>query len=253
MASREEFAGLLADLAAVKAEISSVYDENHPLRQEARDSVIRAIEEKIKASGKKRSKKAKPIQYQDWAKYLDWDTEMKPLDDAASAKFEAFFNPLRKREAELKSRLDTMTEVLSPLPGDKKCLLSVSYSSTYSTQGFGHVAYAEKNAKLHMIDAQSCGIRCEIERRDQKREPRTYQHCFDIGPGADFYVWVFVQEDMDVEILQRKTVPLRDWVKWCWKLGANPRVFNPFLPSGYEESVGLDFLGNDLRPDSPSR
>ncbi len=50
----------------------------------------------------------------------------------------------------------------------------------------------------------------------------------------------------DLPILKHKdlSVPLVDWVQACWKRGVNPRVYDPFLPHGFEQRHGLDFHGN---------
>jgi len=41
---------------------------------------------------------------------------------------------------------------------------------------------------------------------------------------------------------------LREQVRLCWKRGVNPRVYSPFLPHGYEQSVGLDYFGGETEP-----
>ena len=61
---------------------------------------------------------------------------------------------------------------------------------------------------------------------------------------------VRVADAVDAEILRRCPPPtLREQVRRSWARGVNPRVFNPFLPHGYEEQVGIDFFGRDLRGD----
>ncbi len=62
-----------------------------------------------------------------------------------------------------------------------------------------------------------------------------------------FDVHVEVETETDVEIARRlPDPPLRDWIKRCWQNGANPRVFQPLLPQGLEEKLGINLLGQDI-------
>ena len=40
---------------------------------------------------------------------------------------------------------------------------------------------------------------------------------------------------------------LREWLALCWKRGCNPRVYNPWLPHGIEERLGVTYFG-ELKP-----
>ena len=58
-----------------------------------------------------------------------------------------------------------------------------------------------------------------------------------------------VADAFEVEVLKRLPgLTLREWLKRCMQLGANPRVYNPFLPHGLEARLGLDYFGNDVKP-----
>lgn len=37
---------------------------------------------------------------------------------------------------------------------------------------------------------------------------------------------------------------LKEWLAACWRRGCNPRVYNPWLPHGLEERLGVDYFGN---------
>ena len=50
-----------------------------------------------------------------------------------------------------------------------------------------------------------------------------------------------------VPVLLHELPLLREQVRRSWARGVNPRVFNPFLPHGYEEQEGIDYFGRDLR------
>ena len=58
-----------------------------------------------------------------------------------------------------------------------------------------------------------------------------------------------VADAFEVEVLKRLPgLTLREWLKRCMQFGANPRVYNPFLPHGLEAKLGLDYFGNDVKP-----
>jgi hypothetical protein len=40
-------------------------------------------------------------------------------------------------------------------------------------------------------------------------------------------------------------LPLREWVRLCWKHGCQPRVFYPWLPADFEAENGLDYFGGE--------
>jgi hypothetical protein len=157
------------------------------------------------------------------------------------------FNALcydQQQLAEARKRL--VERGLRPVAGDKRLKLGEVWESSYSTQGFGARQYAEGSAKLRALNAQALGIKTEIE-----TTVRRFDHsvCWSGNrETATFHVWVFVESETDVEIIKQcPAMTLRDQVKACWANHVNPRVFNPFLPVGYEESVGLDYFGGETR------
>jgi hypothetical protein len=88
------------------------------------------------------------------------------------------------------------------------------------------------------LKAQLHGLDCEVREIDQ---------VVDIGGSRCFGLFVKTTEQ-DLAILDSKPEPgLRDIVQFCWRSGANPRVYFPFLPHGFEEENGLDFFGNDVQ------
>jgi len=136
-----------------------------------------------------------------------------------------------------------------PLAGDKRVEFAAVYDSTYRSQGYGARHYAQGSAKLKALEATCHGIKHEIT-----EETRTFEAIVSYGgrtertTSSTFRVFVFVQDEFDVEILKDcPKLDLRSAVKACWGAGVNPRVYNPFLPHGYEESVGLDYFGGETR------
>jgi hypothetical protein len=89
-----------------------------------------------------------------------------------------------------------------------------------------------------MDKALSFGVKARVERVVR---PSTV-----IKSGlVSFQVTAMVSDSIDVEIIKNKQESLRDWLKNCWKRGVNPRVYNPWLPPGLEDKMGLDYFGNE--------
>ncbi len=52
---------------------------------------------------------------------------------------------------------------------------------------------------------------------------------------------------VDLELLKHSPAPsLVEQVRLCWARGVNPRVYNPFLPHGFEEKHGISYTGKFL-------
>ncbi len=117
----------------------------------------------------------------------------------------------------------------------------VASAHTYMSQGYGASRYAERQAQMVADKARFHGLTAEVRpegpARTESRWGITYQ---------DYAVWVNTDED-GWKLLERKPeVPLKEWLRLCWKRGVNPRVYNPFLPAGLEEKLGIDYFGNDV-------
>ncbi len=105
---------------------------------------------------------------------------------------------------------------------------------TYQSQGFSAGTYARGSAELEADRLRLAGIPCEVVRSDEIK-----------GYLVRAAVWC----DVDVDLCRHLPAPsLRQQVALCWQRGVNPRVFNPLLPHGYEQSVGLDYQGRDVAP-----
>lgn len=113
----------------------------------------------------------------------------------------------------------------------------------YRSQGFGALHYAEGAVQFLADVARAQGFVDGVD-----LVVLTARDYDDVVVAA-----VRVADAVDAEILRRCPPPsLREQVRLCWKRGVNPRVYNPFLPHGYEEQVGLDFFGGDLRATAAS-
>ena len=87
------------------------------------------------------------------------------------------------------------------------------------------------------------GLAAEVHELERHYIPSRYG-----GTDSATYGVLIDTTPIGWEILKRKpAVPLRETVRLCWKRGVNPRVSMPFLPHGYEESVGLDYFGGEVK------
>lgn len=117
----------------------------------------------------------------------------------------------------------------------------------YRSQGYGALHYAEGSVQFMADVARAQGFVDGVD-----------LVVFTSKTGGEYsddvvLAAVRVADAVDAEILRRCPPPsLREQVRLCWKRGVNPRVFNPFLPHGYEEKAGLDYFGRDLRVGAPA-
>lgn len=146
----------------------------------------------------------------------------------------------------LKKQLDELAplaEVRRSGPSDEWYPLDSRRAGDYRSQGYSALHYAEGSVQLVADVARAEGFVDGVD-----LVVLTSRDYDDVVIAA-----VRVADAIDAEILRRcPPPPLREQVRLCWKRGVNPRVFNPFLPHGYEEKAGLDFFGRDLRAASSS-
>jgi len=110
------------------------------------------------------------------------------------------------------------------------------HGSKHHTQGYGAMKYARGDALDFAAKAEHYGVKAEVR---PVGEPEHSCGC----TYQDFETVVATNE-LGVEVLRyREEVPLKEWLAGCWKRGTNPRVYNPFLPHGLEEKLGVNFFG----------
>lgn len=164
----------------------------------------------------------------------------KPFIDAWQTKADSIVKEHRAISDGFKEQLNALAESAAVHAGEMRLFTSV-WSSTYNSQGFGALKYAKNNAEQYADLARYHDIACDVRLTNERSEPTYGVH------HGTYEVRVGVESEIDLEILRRKPGPtLREWVRMCWQRGVNPRVYNPFLPHGYEEQNGLDYHGNDL-------
>jgi len=141
----------------------------------------------------------------------------------------------RAEVADLEALLEAAAERHAPRP----TALEVWYrwrefrASTHRSTCRGE-AYARASAERAAAKARAWGIEARVVRR-----PTSWGE-------ADFEVWVATDE-AGAEAIARRPESLREFLRSCWGAGVNPRVYDPFLPVGLEERLGLDFFGREVR------
>ena len=139
----------------------------------------------------------------------------------------------------LKEKLHGILVEQEPEPSEDEWYpVTTSWVSTYSTQGFGANSYARGAAETRADECREGSPEIEI-RVVYKNEENGLE---------EYVVEARVASTLEAQIVRLRMKPprLRDWVKSCWARGVNPRVYQPFLPHGFEEENGLDYFGNDV-------
>jgi hypothetical protein len=131
-----------------------------------------------------------------------------------------------------------------PTSSKWNCAYSVS-DSDYMSQGFGAAKYAESSAKSRMRDFLLHTADVKIEEQFHEFNKPVY------GGSKGWKEWrvMVLTTKIGIGIITRKKGEnLKEFVKNCWKSGTNPRVFLPFLRVGIEDELGLDYFGNEKKP-----
>jgi hypothetical protein len=108
------------------------------------------------------------------------------------------------------------------------------YEGAYGSQGFGAEAYAKGRAlqEKWVIGYVDPYVACAIEH-----------------PKGGPVVLKVNLDPLDTAVLKCKAdyrgMPMREYIRRIWAHGLNPRVYNPFLPHGLEDKMGIDMMGND--------
>jgi len=142
---------------------------------------------------------------------------------------------LYREVTRLKKLLDELAPLAEVRRGDEWYYLDSRRAGDYRSQGYSALHYARGSVQLVADVARAEGFVDDVD--------LVVLTVDDVVLAA-----VRVADAVDAEILRRcPPPPLREQVRRSWARGVNPRVFNPFLPHGYEEQVGIDYFGRDLR------
>jgi hypothetical protein len=153
---------------------------------------------------------------------------------------EKFWSVWRRRIEAADVELRKLAEETEVAPGGPSIFDRIS-SHNWSTQGYGAMTYARNAAQKELDRINSHGVSGRLELVDTGS-------CGGCSYGT-YLVWADTDE-IGVQILKyKKLPPLAETIRLYWKRGANPRVDYPFLPHGYEESIGIDYFGNIVNQD----
>lgn len=164
-----------------------------------------------------------------WGK-LEKDPDFLPIrvkwEEKAKIMTDSHYNAQYEMNKEL-NRLAQEEEI--PTTEELNIIYTV-WTSDFSSQGYGASKYAKESAQNYANKCIFQNLKAEVKPTDQGYG--VYTNTTEIG-------W---------DMIQRRPGPsLKEWIKSCWKAGTNPRVYNPFLPYGIEEKLGLDYFGNEIQ------
>lgn len=149
-----------------------------------------------------------------------------------SPRVEAGLVVFRGHQQRLEALLDREAERATPVT-DLSVQTSVATVLTYSygSQGGGADRYARGAAQAIADRYLAAGV-LAVAVNTSNEMWEVLAHC---------------DKDTKVIVDRRPGLPLREVIRRHWARGVNPRVYYPLLPHGYEEEVGIDCFGHDLR------
>lgn len=233
-----EFEKLVAERKALEAERATFYarDEHgeysHPLYVRQRE----ALQSAFKARFPK--------------KHWSW-TNLRALMADEATEIEKSFEPegkalgedMTRRMEDVTTRLEAAADPLEVPKAEEFIPWRSSTGCDYSTQGYGANKYSKNSMEAAADYARAADIEVEIRDEVYIKSRGGWRST---GDCMKYTVWVKTTA-LGLEVLHYKPdLPLREWVRLCWKRGVNPRVYASFLPPGYEEKVGLDYYGGFL-------
>jgi hypothetical protein len=163
----------------------------------------------------------------------DLGDEHEKIYQAFQEKARALVEQQASETKRLKELVTSIASKLKPRRGSERFTYASHWISTYRSQGYGAERYTGGLADIDLGFVESHGIEAAVVHDSN---------------GLDSYdVLVMVEDSIDVEILKAQDFSIRDFLKACWSRALDPRVFNPYLPHGLEEKLGIDFQGRDTR------
>lgn len=213
------------------------FNNNHPLHAE----MLLVLQDLYKQRFPRRKFITEKVQ-KDLPEY---DAIYKSFRDRAQVIYQEWFTAKQQLEYDLAVIAEKVTtqELQAYCADSEMNIVHVSSSYDYHTQGYGAASYARGEALRWQQKFEYYGLKTMLE---EVTSTEHYVH----GIAMRRYVLSANCAPAVAEIVRRKPeIPLRDWLKMCWKNGVNPRVYNPFLRYGLEEELNIDYFGNDLDPE----
>lgn len=235
---RAKFRAAFHEHSALTKEYLSFGGHDHPLYRELARELQRAIREK-------RSKQS--IVFSGASPYVKWDFA-KAKKILGEKTYQRIVTPFRDRADRLSKKnrrefkkIEGLLYKLAPLVPiyqsfTETKLIRLFSASTYSTQP-ASVNYARQRCEIE-YEYLTSQLKVPLNRIQANR-----------GFGVEFQLVGCLLEELDVKAI-RYAYPGPDmvtFVRSCWQKGVNPRVFNPFIPYGFEERHGFDYYGRELK------
>lgn len=234
---------LFLDLTSKKKEIDQEFSSyewgalglaNHPITLEAKPR-LDAITEQMKAQYRqefpRRKDRDDPAFSALCELYPDLYAAWKKERDLFNDKLVTRFNEVQAEKQAIDQevfKIESHVEIVIS-PDDPWQEWRRHSGHTYSTQGYGAKKYAEVLAKIDVEEAKFFGLEAKYEHKT--------------GVFDEFLVSIKCSAETLQLIEYKKGLPLQERVRLCWLYGANPRVYMPFLPWGFEEKFGFDHFG----------
>lgn len=253
MTPRERFEVLLAELRRVGAEEAAFADPDHPRNARMIRDLAEAVHTAgyvspavaISATATRKRKKGEVASVAMIEQILRTVRKLEGMSDGVQEAWKVALAPHEAersgafagftfRRAELEAELSSLAPLVKIEHADEPRYVKSVHVTGYHSTG-NAATYARGEAQRAALRMASTGARVEAAVDDAS----------DRYPTWTIRAWV--AEELDVEVVRRLRLTAREEVRLCWKLGVNPRVYNPFLPHGFEEREGLDYFGNDLR------
>lgn len=175
----------------------------------------------------------------EWFERIGWPSDKLKEDVYSIGKLiSSRYEKRKKRLKDQKKEYGYRAEIRK---SDTPQLMYQYYSSTYASTNNGkHYAIGAANVFKELLEQR--GFTAEIVENELDYSSRLHQ-------SYRYDLMVFVETPMDVEIIKYHPmhIPLDEEVRLMWKYGVNPRVFNPYLPYGFEARHGLDYFGNRIK------
>lgn len=137
-------------------------------------------------------------------------------------------------------RLAELAQAIPVEPGTDWSLYKTTCAMEYRSQTSSET-YARAMAEIIAADLRAYGLEARVDTVPQEIQVNK----FTAVRTTDFQVWAHTSSIM-LEVLRRKKtggLPFPEYVRLSWERGANPRVFWPFLPHGFEAAHGFDCFG----------
>ena len=227
------------ELRAEFAHLLHLYDVHVPAAMiESRETLQAAFDAETLAEIKLRNPRKRNVGEKWRAKAREWYGEgYQELVDKWVGVYNREHQVLYNWEQQLSGDLTELASKIKPILKPDTWSLVGTYSRYTYGHGLGY--YADNNAEARAKEIQAMGIPVVVKLAAWKLSP--YKHWND----ARVNLWAPMGE-FDAEIVKRKyCLTMSEHLQSLWANGVNPRVGNPFLPTGLEEKMGVSYMGPD--------